>query len=431
MRCPKCGAQQPDAEECVRCGVVFAKLKPRAPTVAPPGATPTAPQPAASVPPPKALGGAWHRAREWWRTATPDTAQRMTFFSQMARLTAANVPVPEALAHVGAILGARTLGRAAHVMRTEIAAGGRLSEAMARRPWLFDGLEVALIECVEPTGRLHVACAQLQGRLESRKEVQQALITSFGYPLLVALTACVTLPVPRYLTAGAAAYAASLAGNLLILGAIVGALFFLLPAIARHPNVSPYLLQWGARVPIAGDLIIKRRFWLVFDAMTRALGAGIAPRESLRLATSASGEPGVAEAGALATEAFRAGETFAGAFRLLPGIDRETLAVLAAAERSAALRQTFEEQAGEKRAAYSRQLGAVRTIIRVGMSTALALVIGYDLIQQIRSGLADPLASLSAEDRSEAARAFKQLAPNDLSEAERTLKQLLPPDAAP
>ncbi len=431
MRCPKCGAEQADGEECVRCGVVFAKLRPRTPDVAPPAA-PQAAQPAApKSPPPNQAAKPLRSLRELLRTATPDTAQRITFFSQMARLTGASVPVPEALAHVEAILGARTLGRAAAAMRTEIAAGSRLSEAMARRPWLFDGLEVALIEGVEPTGRLQVACAQLQGRLESQKEVQHALITSFGYPLLVALTACITAPVPRYLTAGAAAYAASLAGNLMILGTFIGTVFFLVPAIARHPKVSPRLLALGAKLPMASSLVLKRRFWLVFDAMTRALGAGISPREAMRLATSATGEPCVSAAGTRATEAFQGGESFSGAFGLLPGIDRETLAVLAAAERSATLRQTFEEQAAEKRAAYNRQLGGVRTAIRVGISTLLALAIGYDLIQQIRAGIADPLAGLSAEDQSEASRAFKQLSPADMSDAEHMLKQLLPPDAAP
>ena len=432
MTCPKCGAQQAAGDECIHCGVIFAKLRPRTPTTvphsAPAPAQPLAPSKAAAKPVARLL----QHAKELLRTAAPDVGQRVTFFSQMARLTGANVPVPEALMHVEAILGARALGRAAAAMRAEISAGGRLSQAMAARPWAFDALEVALIEGVESSGLIHVACAQLQARLEAHKTVQQSLISAFGYPLLVAVTACITGPVPRYLSAGPAAYAADLAANLLILVAFIGLAFFVLPAVVRHPRVLPTFLERGAHVPGLRSILLKRRFWLVFDAMTRALGAGIMPREALRLATVASGEPSVALAGVRATNAFAEGEAFASVFALLPGIDRETLALLAAAERSATLRQTFEEQAAHKRTAYDRQLSGLRTAIRVGLSAVLAVSVGAALVKQITAGLSDPLAGLSSEDKAEAERAFRQIGPGDLHEAQKLMEQMLPAaDAEP
>lgn len=432
MKCPKCGAQQAAGDECIHCGVIFAKLRPRMPTAAPSQAQPPAPPVAAPKSAEKPLELFLRQARELLRTAAPDVGQRVTFFSQMARLTGASVPVPEALTHIEAILGARSLGREAAAMRTEISAGGRLSEAMAARPWAFDALEVALIEGVEASGRIHVACAQLQARLENQKAVQQSLISAFGYPLLVALTACITGPVPRYLSAGPAAYAADLASNLVLLGTFVGVTFFLLPAVVRHPRVLPTFLERGSRLPGLRSILLKRRFWLVFDAMTRALGAGIMPRESLRLATGASGEPAVAEAGVRATNAYADGETFASVFAMLPGIDGETLALLAAAERSATLRQTFEEQAAHKRAAYDRQLSGLRTAIRVGLSAVMAVSVGVSLIRQISAGLSDPLAGLSAEDKAEAERAFRQIGTGDLHEAQKMLEELEPAaDAEP
>lgn len=46
MKCPKCGFEQEEAAECIRCGIVFAKFKDSEP--------PIQPKPSSSSPPPKA-----------------------------------------------------------------------------------------------------------------------------------------------------------------------------------------------------------------------------------------------------------------------------------------------------------------------------------------------------------------------------------------
>lgn len=356
-------------------------------------------------------------------------ATRVLLLQQLGRMCAARMPILEALDELGPIVGPGPAGVAVARLRLDVAAGATLSAAMAGVPGVFDEVEVALVAAAEGTDRLGPTCLRLSERLVELQRLHGALRTSFGYPLFVAATACLTLPIPRLMTHGGAQFAADVVGNFLLLGLVLLLAWVVLPVVLARPRVRALLLQVGALLPGLRQVVLGRRFLHVFDALERALAAGLAPGPALALATRMTGEPHVAAAGQLAekTLAMQADSpmqpgqvpTKNGATGLaaelgkLPDLDRQSQALLASAERTSTLSLALAEQAQARRETYQRHLRAAALAVRGGVSLLMAAIVAASVISRFRETTGDPLAMMPSADqeelRRELQRAMQQL----------------------
>lgn len=446
MICPRCQASQPDAPECARCGVFIGKAKASPLSAAP---TPTQPDPddlwgdldAVEVVIPEGVeaarlnqpspnvaqrGPASSRARaevapqlsdrppqgRWLEralaelrhrlaTRSPAPSARALTFLHLGRLLGGGVGHAEALPTVRAVVGPGTMERNLAGVQADVEGGLPLHEALAARPWAFDPVEVSVLAAaagdVRRQGRL---CVRLHERLAGGADPWRTLARELSWPAFVALTACFLLPIPRYAIAGGAAYAAEMMGNLLLLGAVAGLGFVVLPLVLSQPDVRARLLLAGARIPGVRTLVLDRRWALVCSGLSVALEAGVAPELALHLAGAASGEPELQAAAARKAPEV-AGVGIGAAFADFPGLDAQTRALVTAAARAGTLAQGLAELAADRRARFQRDVHIAALGVRGGASAIVSIVVAVRLISKVMQLFADPTALMPAGDQAD------------------------------
>lgn len=118
---------------------------------------------------------------------------------ELAVLLNAGLPLDRALAL--AIENVEDVAARAHfaAMLAEVREGMSLSQAMARRTWLFPPSAQAMAEAGEANGRLGDALTRLAAALESADELRRLVVTSMIYPaMLLALAVSVILMMLLY-----------------------------------------------------------------------------------------------------------------------------------------------------------------------------------------------------------------------------------------
>lgn len=411
MNCPRCGTEQPEANECAYCGIIIAKFRQAAakPVVAAP--TPvTAPvaapaSPRAAAPPPAAAEIKVAKGPDYPLSA----ADRATVNLQLARLAKSGVPMPEAFELVGDILGGKAVA-AARCGAACLRAGAGLPAAAAESG-LFDAVDLALLAAAERTGTVPDVAEQNAHRHQFRSELGAQLRSSFAYPLFVVASACVLTPLPLAFSQSPVVFALNAAFNLGLLAAGLAGLWFGAKWLA-HPQRAGTWLAWMARIPVVRLTADARRLSLFFDVADRCTRAAIALPEAVALAAQATAEPQmVAVAGAVA-ERLQHG-TLSEAMAAVPGLNQRQLATLAAGERSGHLPETFAEIAASSRERLHRHLRAWTSAAKFGLSMAVAVVVAIQIIGQFKAAMSDPLAMIPGQEgqdlRQELDRAMPEL----------------------
>lgn len=421
MICPACGHDQPQADDCARCGVVIARFKPRPvrPLPAregPLAATPVPPAPAT------APNATLPRPTPTPRVPTPSLRSRQPpslrtkarYFQQVGRLTGAGVPLDEALATVLPLAGTGALRTAIVAMRADLQANRTLPHAMARHPHVFDEVEVALTEAATHTGELVQACDHLHARLVAAADVRSSVLSALAYPLFVLATSFVLMPLPLLFTDSVTAFLVAVLGRLVVMLAVLAAVALAGPIVLAKPQVRARLLTLGSAVPGLGRALTHRRLALTLDVLARAVRAGLKLPLALDLAGRASGEPAVERTVREANVALQAGQPLSQALAALKGLDPEGLALIAAGEKSGHLAESLQEQADAWLTTWRRDVKLGGQILRWGLSLLVLLSVAYGIAQQFRQVLTgDPLGLDSSPEgrelRQELDKAMKQM----------------------
>jgi type II secretory pathway component PulF len=422
--CPRCQFQQPDGRECVRCGVVIAKARAPERSTQPfhvqksaevASAKPGAPPPATSIPvaaanpttPPLPVDAAVRKAKALWArwqayddTRTPPARDRATLWQHLSRLLSGGVPLVEALDTARGVLGETRTARLVQAMRDEVRHGATLADAMRARPWAFDELDVALAAVAPNDRALGTATAHLHERWAAQGDPWRTVARELIWPGCVAASACLLLPIPRMVTAGGAAYAAAVMGNLIALAACAGLLLVVVPVVVDQRAVRLRLLAWGAQLPGAAVLVRDLRGSHLFGGLALALSGGLQPDEALHTVAQAGGDPGFTkEAERLAADVPVSG--LAAALTQLPVVDPPTRALVEAGERAGDLPRALREIAAERQQRVQRNVKATALVVRAGVTAVLTLVIAIQVVQRVTAVMTDPLAMMSEQDGGE------------------------------
>lgn len=409
MICPRCGADQPEAIECRGCGVVIAKAR-TAPARPPLPAQPPAQIPAAQAPaprPPVAQGATRKPARPP-SSLVLTSADRATLHTQLARLLQSGVAWPEALDLAGDVLGGRSAVQARKAAE-DLRKGAALDNVL-RGSGLFDAVDLALVAAGDRAGRTVELLQRNAERHARAAEVWQGVRGSLGYPLFVVLSSCVLLPAPKLFIGGPGAFMAAAGLNLAVVLGILAAIGL----VVRRAPGSPWLAAARAhleRVPLLDRAIGARRCALVFEVLAHGLHAGIPLPDATRLAAAAAGEPATARWPAAVVAAVQSG-SLAAAVAALPGATHRARATVAAAERSGHLPETFAELAAEARAAVSSHMRVATLVLRALLGAAVAIAIGWQVIEQVRAMTSDPFALVPGAEGDELRREIDRAMPS-------------------
>ena len=405
MICPRCGNEQPVAPECGKCGVIFERMhtlgrlrpvKPLPPTVTLPVQSPVHP-----------VGQAAFRTARALLVLRPAThKQRHIFFVQLGRMLQSGVPIDEALARIGDVVGRSPMERAARAMARDVQEGLSLSGAMDRQDAVFDEVERAVVAALEHTGDLPRAATRLAARVEEARIQAGILRGAVAYPAFLITTSILSGPVALAVTQGPGAYLAALAWPMTLWLLFLAFGLRILPAWLSRPHVRTGLLDVLAGLPLTGWMLVNRRYASLFDVLAQTLDAGILLPRALELASRATAETRMIEAGRLVALALEKGATLAAASDGLPGLDPASKATVAAGERTGHLPETFAELAKERQAAWQQQLRLAVRVLGAAMTLAAMLYVGWTVVAQMQQSAGNPLAGLPASDVRELERAL-------------------------
>lgn len=375
MKCPRCGAQQPDSPECVRCGVVIRKFLERQGVTQPVAPAPAAGEPArrlgsrtpdAGVPTaPGVLLNAQARSRPkaqalllgWWRTLMvvlfPPFYTLRQFYGALQRMLRAGAGIDVAMQAL-AEQGWGRFGRLARGLAEGLAKGKSMADSLFLTG-LVPELHAGLLAAGEQLGSLPDMLALLVDQCQSRLDVRTQIIKASLYPMLLVVLSAFMMPIPTLVLGTGNAYAREVMGLLAKAAAGIAVLFVLL-------RLLPFLLG-GLLHRLPGGverwLFPGRRaqsLWVLHSA----LKAGVPWTQALDLAGKCFLSKDNRRLFERAYQGLQRGESMVQA--LSPLVDRGFRVLLVSGELSGSLEDVFRELHDEY---------AVRARRRVTMGTAL------------------------------------------------------------
>lgn len=232
-------------------------------------------------------------------------------------------------------------------VKAGLADGRGLTEAMrGGQGKALDGLDLALIEAGEKSGRLAPAMALLADYYESLAEALRRARGALVYPLLLAHLAVILPEIPAAIAGGeAAALPVRLGLRLAVLWAVLlgaGALWRGLSDRARESSAVDGWLAW---VPVLGPL---RGHWALarFTRVAHsAMLAAVRPQEWVRLAGEAAGSGRLWEGARRAAKSVAEGNPVAVSLRTGGGFPKRFVDALDTAEEAGALDHELERWA--------------------------------------------------------------------------------------
>ena len=115
------------------------------------------------------------------------------FYRQFATLIGAGLPLFQALVSLEGNTSNPRLKKLAADAYMHVQRGGKLSEAFAARPWLFNAMQIATLQAAEQGGMLDDALRRLAGYVEHELEVKRLITAETLYPKLVLFVALMLL----------------------------------------------------------------------------------------------------------------------------------------------------------------------------------------------------------------------------------------------
>ncbi len=402
MICPLCGNDQPIAPECARCGVIFERMhtlgRPRVVRPEPPVLQPTPPAPVAAQ--------VQQVLRQALTSRPAPLRHRQVFFVQLGRMLHSGVPLDEALARIGDVVGRSAMERAARRMALDITNGMTLSGAMEQHRGIFDEVERAVIAAAEHTGELARAANRLAARVEEAKRTSRILLGAAAYPVFIVTMSVLSQPLPALVLSGFPAYFDAVSLPALSWFSLLGVGFGLVPQLLARPAIRSGLLNFLGALPLLHTLLRNRRFALTFDVLAQSLEAGLPLARCIELACRAPGEEQMVVAGRIMALAIDKGATLADSSLGLPGLDSASRATIAAGERTGHLPETFAELAAERAQAWQTQLKIAAAAFGLILTLGSAAWVGLSLVQQVQQGVSGSMNGLPASDLRDLQRAL-------------------------
>jgi type IV pilus assembly protein PilC len=182
-----------------------------------------------------------------------------------------------------------SLRRVVREIAPRILAGGRLSEGMARFPWLFDRMQVRLVEAGESGGLLVEVLRRLAEYLEREYELRLEIKRKTLYPKLLLLAFLFIPPIPTLVFRGTGAYFLeiwSTIGWILIAGI---PLLLALRVLLKTQGGRMFYDQVKMVLPVIGPLVRKLAVARFARSLAALYGAGVPIASSLAMSGESCG----------------------------------------------------------------------------------------------------------------------------------------------
>ncbi len=187
--------------------------------------------------------------------------------------------------------------------------GGTLSDVMERYPWLFDSLQVRLVQAGEAGGFLPDIFRRLADYLEREHELRQDIRKKTLYPKLVLFVFLLVLPIRIPLTL--AGYLGDLTWELLWVVGLGVPLWFSARLFLTSQAGQHFADQVKLAIPVTGKLVRKLAVSRFARSLAALYGAGVPINTAARMAGETSGNYTLEQAIARIVPALEKGSSLA------------------------------------------------------------------------------------------------------------------------
>lgn len=274
-----------------------------------------------------------------------------TFYSQMADLLRAGVPVLRAIDVLARTASNPMLGEILREIHNDVSSGESLADAMTKHPYAFNNLSIAMVRAGEAGGFLEDVLSRISVFSERQDELRNKLIGSMIYPIilltvgLVVVLGLLVFVVPKlqgfldrvekpWITTMLLNTSAFFQQNgLYVLGALVVGGIFAAPLL-RSESGRLFLDRWSLKAPVLGSIITMVAICRFCRILGTMLHNGVPILQSLRVSKDSAGNQLLADEIEKATDSVQRGESLAvplGASGMFPA---DIIDMIAVAEES-------------------------------------------------------------------------------------------------
>ncbi|MDQ7822635.1 MAG: type II secretion system F family protein [Candidatus Eremiobacteraeota bacterium] len=214
---------------------------------------------------------------------------QISFFTQMATMLKAGVPIVKSLETIGTNALSRGQRRFALAMADFVAKGGRLSDGLSELPGIRDDFVIAMVRVGETGGFLDQKLRELAFFLEKVQAFRMSFMSSMIYPLLI-FHGSVLLPPLFYLFTGeASTYFRVILTVLVPFYALVASLAVLHTVLASSRAFRSFCDSVFVFTPLVGGVIKKFAVARFARAFANLYESGINVNQCVTAASSACG----------------------------------------------------------------------------------------------------------------------------------------------
>jgi len=326
-----------------------------------------------------------------------------TFYSQLADLLRAGVPVLRALGVLARQSAHPLLSEILKEVHDDVSGGETLADSMAKHPNAFNNLAIAMVRAGEQGGFLEDVLVRISVFVERQDELRNKLIGSMIYPCLLlgagatVVTFLMASVVPKlepllarvetpWLTNVLFGLCALLReSGLYLLGGLVLGVVMLI-SVLRGERGGYWLDRVKLRLPVVGNVVTMVALCRFCRILGTMLHNGVQILQALRIAKDSAGNRVLAGAIEGAAESVQRGESLAaplGSSGLFP---MDIVDMVAVAEESNNLETVLVQIADSNEARTGRQIDlAVRLLepLLLMVMAGMVLVIAYALLVPI------------------------------------------------
>ena len=328
------------------------------------------------------------------------------FYSQLADLLRAGVPLLRSLDTLDRALTNRRLAGLVAQVRQDVAEGKTLADAMAACPAAFSTLHCAMVRAGERAGFLEDVLSNLAQFLERQDELRSKVRGALIYPVVLMViggllvTGILLFLVPRFkdffkgdlpLPTQVLFTLSDLLRqqSLLIVGVLVLGVLGARTLLASEVGLRAWD-RWKLKIPLLGRAILMvniTRFCRILGTM---LANGVPILQSLAISKDAAGSISLSRSIEQAAENVRAGEPLASPLKVSGLFPAEIIEMIAVAEESNQLEKVLVQIADTVERRTTRQVDQAVRLIEPLILVVMAVIIGF-----VAFGLLFPLFSLS------------------------------------
>src|SRR5690242_19222400 len=316
-------------------------------------------------------------------------------FSQLADLLHSGVPLLRSLEILERQSSLPSVGEVLREVRTEVADGTSLAEAMARHPHVFNELTVSMVRAGQEGGFLEDVLKRIADFTEHQEDLKSKVVGSLAYPVFLAvvgfcvLNILVIFVVPKFektfdklrekgelpaLTSGLMGFSHFVQSHWLMAIVIVVSTFWVIRRWLRTERGRLLADGWRLRLPGAGHIFLQ----LAIARFARILGTllhnGIPILQSLRIAKDSTGNKVLTQAIEQSAENVTAGDSLAAPLAACKYFPRDVCEMVSVAEESNSLETVLINIADGLEKRTSRQLELFVRLLEPVMLLVMAAV---------------------------------------------------------